>query len=115
LHVATHDQVALGIVAEPEGVFTHDIKSPFSIERQGSWISFPHSEPERRGAGRVGSRKNVRHELVSQSRAMVRSVHVDPLDLDRSRKVFSASIASASASSSPARRIRIIAAEAEEA
>jgi len=85
LHVATHYQVALAIVAEPEDVLPHDRKAPLSIEGEGSRVSFPYSEPERRGLSGHGSCKNVRHEFVSQSGPVVCGIHVEPLDLDRSR------------------------------
>jgi len=45
LHFAAHDQITLGVVAELEDVFSHELEPPFSIEGQGSWISFPHSQP----------------------------------------------------------------------
>lgn len=84
LHVAKHNQITLGIVAEPEDVFAHDLKLPLSIEGYGPWISFPHSEPKHGSSGSLGSGKNVRHEFVSQSGPMVRGMHVESLDLDRS-------------------------------
>jgi len=70
-HTATHEQITLWVVAHLEDVFTNHAKPPFSIEGNGPQITFPHSEPNRRGAGRLGARKNMSHEPVSQSRAMM--------------------------------------------
>jgi len=70
-HTATHEQITLWVVAHLEDVFTNHAKPPFSIEGNGPQITLPHSEPNRRGAGRLGARKNMSHEPVSQSRAMM--------------------------------------------
>lgn len=82
--VATHDQVPLRIVAKHEGMSSCDVESPFSIERDGSRVPFPHSEPQHGRTRRLDLRKNMRHELVSQPAPMVRRIDIEPLDLDRS-------------------------------
>src|SRR4030095_3613485 len=80
---ADHDEVALGVATELEGVLSDHCEAGLLIEANGAGVALPYSEPERGRAGTSSAVDGARHQIAGQSRALERRFDVEPAQFPR--------------------------------
>lgn len=84
-HRARHDEVRLVVRSQPEHVVADRRESPSLIERDGTRVALPHTEPERPVARGAGCGETRAHERRTDAVTKGAAVDIESLQLDRTR------------------------------